>query len=145
GGTRSHEFQVIADTGEDLIVYNPASDYAANIELAAAPCLIAQREPAREALEKRATPAAPKCEIVAEQLGLSLTRTLKSIVLATDPIDASARILLLLIRSDHELNEVKVGKLAGFVDGFRFATETEILEAFGSPPGYLGPIGMRET
>ncbi|HUH41305.1 MAG TPA: proline--tRNA ligase [Castellaniella sp.] len=145
GGTRSHEFQVIADTGEDLIVFNPASDYAANIELAAAPCLIAQREPAREALELRATPAAPKCEIVAEQLGLPLTRTVKSIVLATDPVDAPARIWLLLIRGDHELNEIKVGKLPGFQDGFRFATETEILEAFGSPPGYLGPIGMRDT
>ncbi|MER1966950.1 proline--tRNA ligase [Castellaniella sp. GW247-6E4] len=143
GGSRSHEFQVIADTGEDLIVYNPASDYAANIELAAAPCLIPEREAAREALEKRATPQAPKCEIVAEQLGLPLARTVKSIVLATDPADGPARIWLLLIRGDHELNEIKTSKLPGFEAGYRFATEPEILDAFGSPPGYLGPIGLR--
>ncbi len=143
GGSRSHEFQVIADTGEDLIVYNPDSDYAANIELADAPCLIPERQAAREPLEKRATPEAPKCELVAEQLGLPLARTVKSIVLATDPAEGPARTWLLLIRGDHELNEVKVGKLPGFEDGYRFATEAEILEAFGSPPGYLGPIGMR--
>ncbi|WP_269499860.1 proline--tRNA ligase [Castellaniella sp. S9] len=144
GGSRSHEFQVIAETGEDLLVYNPDSDYAANIELAPAPCLIPEREAAREPLEKRATPQAPKCEIVAEQLGLPLTRTVKSIVLATDPAEGPARVWLLLIRGDHELNEVKVGKLPGLRDGYRFATEAEILEAFGSPPGYLGPIGLRD-
>ncbi len=143
GGSRSHEFQVIADTGEDLIVYNPDSDYAANIELAEAPCLIPAREPAREPLEKRATPEAPKCEIVAEQLGLPLARTVKAIVLATEPAEGPVRIWLLLIRGDHELNEVKTGKLPGFEGGYRFATESEILEAFGSPPGYLGPVGMR--
>src|SRR5690554_2454962 len=131
GGSRSHEFQVIADTGEDLIVYNPDSDYAANIELADAPCLIPERQAPQEPLEKRATPEAPKCELVAEQLGLPLARTVKSIVLATDPAEGPARIWLLLIRGDHELNEVKVGKLPGFEDGYRFATEAEILEAFG--------------
>ncbi|WP_323029152.1 proline--tRNA ligase [Castellaniella defragrans] len=142
GGTRSHEFQVIADTGEDLLVYNPDSDYAANIELAEAPCLLAEREPAREALEKRATPEAPKCEIVAEQLGLPLSRTVKSVVLATDPADGPVRLWLLLIRGDHETNEVKVGKLPGLGDGYRLATEAEIDSVFHCAPGYLGPVGV---
>ncbi|NYT79903.1 proline--tRNA ligase [Alcaligenaceae bacterium] len=142
GGSRSHEFQVIADTGEDLIVYNPASQYAANIELAEAPCLIAERAPAKEALTKIATPDAPKCELVAQQLGKPLAETVKSIVLATDDPagEKPARIWLLLLRGDHELNEVKAGKLAGFEDGYRFATEAEILESFGCVPGYLGPV-----
>ncbi len=142
GGTRSHEFQVIADTGEDLIVYNPDSDYAANIELAEAPCLLAEREPARESMEKRATPDAPKCEIVAEQLGLPLSRTVKSVVLATDPADGPSRLWLLLIRGDHETNEVKVGKLPGLGDGYRLATEAEIDAVFHCAPGYLGPVGL---
>lgn len=142
GGSRSHEFQVIADTGEDLIVYNPASPYAANLELAEAPCLIAERGPATESLAKTATPDAPKCEIVAEQLSRPLTDTVKSIVLATEVEGKpeETRIWLLLLRGDHELNEVKTGKLAGFENGYRFATEDEILETFGCIPGYLGPI-----
>src|SRR5690606_14982645 len=92
GGSRSHEFQVIADTGEDLIVYNPESDYAANIELAEAPCLIAERAAPREALKKVATPDAPKCELVAEQLGRPLSETVKSIVLATDPAEEGGEV-----------------------------------------------------
>lgn len=142
GGSRSHEFQVIADTGEDLIVYNPESQYAANIELAEAPCLLAQRGPATEALNKTATPDAPKCEIVAEQLNKPLSDTVKSIVLATETNDtpAQTKIWLLLLRGDHALNEVKTGKLPGFENGYRFATEEEILETFGCIPGYLGPI-----
>src|SRR3546814_4206315 len=79
GGSRSNEFQVIADTGEDLIVYNPDSQYAANIELAEAACLIPQREPATEDLFKAPTPSAPKCEIVAQQLNKPLSDTVKSI------------------------------------------------------------------
>ncbi len=142
GGTRSHEFQVIADTGEDLVVYNPDSDYAANIELADAPCLLAEREPARESMEKRATPEAPKCEIVAEQLGLPLSRTVKSVVLATDPADGPARLWLLLLRGDHETNEIKVGKLPGLNEGYRLATEAEIDSVFHCAPGYLGPVGL---
>jgi prolyl-tRNA synthetase len=144
GGSRSHEFQVIADTGEDLIVYNPDSHYAANIELAVAPCLVAQRGSAAEALVKAATPDAPKCEIVAQQLKRPLTDTVKSIVLATEPAEGQgpARIWLLLIRGDHELNEIKTGKLPGFKNGFRFATEDEIMQAFGCVPGYLGPVNL---
>jgi len=141
GGSRSHEFQVIADTGEDLIVYNPDSDAAANIELAAAPCLIPKRLPATETLVKTATPGASTCAQVAELLGRPLADTVKSIVLATDT-QAGARIWLLLLRGDHEMNEVKVGKLPG-LEGYRFATEAEIMDAFACVPGYLGPLNTR--
>lgn len=146
GGSRSHEFQVIADTGEDLIVYNPDSDYAANIELAEAPCLLSERAAGAEALEKTATPNAPKCELVAEQLGRPLTDTVKSIVLATEPAAAGspAQIWLLLLRGDHELNEIKAAKLPGFEQGYRMATEAEIVEHFGCVPGYLGPLNTRK-
>jgi prolyl-tRNA synthetase len=142
GGSRSHEFQVIADTGEDLIVYNPDSQYAANIELAEAPCLIATRGAPTEELVKTSTPDAPKCELVASQLGRPLSDTVKSIVLATETEGSpeATKIWLLLLRGDHDLNEIKAGKLAGFENGYRFATEDEIMAAFGCVPGYLGPV-----
>jgi prolyl-tRNA synthetase len=141
GGSRSHEFQVIAETGEDLIVYDPQSDYAANIELAEAPVLIAERAPATQALAKTPTPGAAKCEDVAQLLGLPLARTVKSVVLATEPKEGEIKIWLILLRGDHELNEVKASKVDGLKDGFRLASETEILAHFGCRPGYLGPIG----
>ena len=140
GGSQSHEFQVIADIGEDLIVYDPASEYAANIELAAAPCLIAERAPASEAMVLVQTPGATKCEIVAAQLGIDLTTTVKSIVLATEPETGRVQIWILLLRADHELNEIKAGKIEGLNKGFRFASEAEIGEHFGCKPGYLGPL-----
>ncbi|WP_332675657.1 proline--tRNA ligase [Aromatoleum sp.] len=149
GGDRSHEFQVIADTGEDAIVYCPDSDYAANIELAEALPLVAQRAEPRKALEKTPTPGAASCKNVAVVLGVPLETTVKSLVLATDNLDdagkpAGATVWLLLLRGDHELNEVKAGKVPGLAGGFRFATGGEILEHFGSEPGYLGPVGMKK-
>ena len=140
GGSQSHEFQVIADIGEDLIVYDPASDYAANIELAAAPCLLEQRAAPTVALKLEPTPGAAKCEAVAQLLDVPLTQTIKSIVLATDHKGQPSQVWLLLLRGDHELNEIKAGKIPGLNDGFRFATETEIVEHFGCKPGYLGPV-----
>ncbi|MEP6608713.1 MAG: proline--tRNA ligase [Burkholderiaceae bacterium] len=143
GGTASHEFQVIADTGEDAIAYCPTSEYAANVEMAEAVALIAQRQLPTEPLRKTPTPAKEKCEDVAELLGIPLTRTVKSIVLAVDGAQgAAAQIWLALIRGDHELNEVKASKVPGLNSGFRFATETEILQHFGCKPGYLGVIGI---
>lgn len=143
GGSQSHEFQVIADIGEDLIVYDPASDYAANIELAAAPCLIEQRAAPAVAMKLESTPDAAKCEAVAQMLGVPLTQTIKSIVLATDHKDQPSKVWLLLLRGDHELNEIKTGKIPGLNHGFRFATETEIVEHFGCKPGYLGPVNTK--
>jgi len=147
GGDRSHEFQVIADTGEDAIVYCPDSDYAANIELAEAVSLLARRADPAKALEKTPTPGKATCEDVAELLGVPLATTVKSLVLATDDVDekgqpAGVTVWRRLVRGDHALNEVKAGKLPGLKAGFRFATEAEILEHFGCKPGYLGPIGL---
>ncbi|MBA2412073.1 MAG: proline--tRNA ligase, partial [Burkholderiaceae bacterium] len=137
------EFQVIADTGEDAIAYCPTSDYAANVEMAEALPLIAQRAAAQEEFRKTPTPGKEKCEHVADLLGIPLARTVKSIVLAVEDENGDARIWLVLIRGDHELNEIKAGKVAGLSRGFRFATESEILQHFGCKPGYLGPIGTR--
>lgn len=149
GGSRSHEFQVIADTGEDLIAYAPECDYAANIELAEAFSVLSGREEAGETMEKRATPGKEKCELVAEYLGIDLLRCVKSVVLAADRTDENgdplpAKIVLVLLRADHELNEVKAGHLPELKEGFRFATDEEIVATFGSKPGYLGPVGVSE-
>ena len=142
GGTGSQEFHVIADTGEDAIAYCPSSDYAANIETAEALSLIAARAPGKETLTEVATPGKNKCEEVAELLKLPLDRTVKSIVLAVDG-EAGAQLFLLLVRGDHELNEVKASKVPGLTD-FRFASEAEIVEYFGTPPGYLGPVKTKK-
>jgi len=147
GGDRSHEFQVIADTGEDAIVYCPGSDYAANIELAEAVAPSGLRGSPTQPLHKTPTPGKSTCEDVAALLGLPLQRTVKSLVLATDERSPAGDLLrttvwLLLVRGDHQLNEVKVGKVAGLNQGFRFATVGEIESHFGCKPGYLGPIEM---
>ena len=149
GGDLSHEFQVIADTGEDAIVYCPTSDYAANIELAEGVVPAAPRAAPMQAMVNTATPGKSTCAAVAELLSLPLQQTVKSLVLATDELDeagdiASSTVWLLLVRGDHELNEVKAGKLAGFKSGWRFATVAEIDEHFGCKPGYLGPIGLKK-
>jgi prolyl-tRNA synthetase len=149
GGDASQEFQVIADTGEDAIVYCPTSDYAANIELAEAVPLLAERGAARQALVKTPTPGKATCEDVAALLTIPLTSTVKSLVLATDEHDkagaiAKTTLWLLLLRGDHGLNEVKAGKVPGLKGGFRFATVAEIEDHFGCKPGYLGPIGTRK-
>jgi prolyl-tRNA synthetase len=147
GGSRSHEFQVIAETGEDALVYSTESDFAANLELAEALSLLPSRAAPSQAMQQVATPGLARCEQVADLLGLGLDQTVKSIVLAVEPEDpkepaAKAKLFLLLIRGDHELNEVKVGKLAGLNKGFRFASTNEILQGFGCEPGYLGPVGI---
>ena len=150
GGDRSHEFQVIAETGEDAIVYCPDSDYAANIELAEALPVLKARATASHAMAKAATPGKSTCEAVAEFLGVPLQNTVKSLVLATDETDASGEptqttVWLLLVRGDHSLNEIKAGKLAGLKEGFRFASAAEIDAHFGCKAGYLGPIGVRRA
>jgi prolyl-tRNA synthetase len=142
GGTGSHEFHVIADTGEDALVYCPDSEYAANMEAAEAVAPAGPRAAASQPLTKTPTPGKAKCEDVADLLKLPLAQTVKSIVLAVDTETAgktSTQIWLLLLRGDHELNEIKAGKVAGLKD-FRFATEDEIVDYFGTKPGYLGPI-----
>jgi len=149
GGDLSEEFQVIAATGEDAIVYCPTSDYAANMEKAEALAPQGARPAATQALTKTPTPGKSTCADVAELLGLSLTKTIKSLVLATDELNnegvvVKSQVWLLLVRGDHDMNEVKVGKLPGFEKGFRFATIAEIEDHFGCKPGYLGPIGLQK-
>lgn len=141
GGTGSHEFHVIAGTGEDALVYCPDSDYAANMEAAEAVASGA-RGAATQALSKTATPGKTKCEAVAELLGLPLANTVKTIALTTEA-EGKKTFWVLLLRGDHELNEIKVSKVAGLKD-FRFSTEAEILDVFGTVPGYLGPINTRQ-
>ncbi|WP_248320530.1 proline--tRNA ligase [Caballeronia sp. Sq4a] len=143
GGSGSHEFHVIAETGEDDIAYCPDSDFAANVEAADALPLIAERAAPAEEMKKTPTPGAAKCEAVAQLLDIPLERTIKSIILATDNEGAEPTIWLLMLRGDHSLNDIKVSKLPG-LKGYRFATEAEIVEWFGTPPGYLGPIGTKK-
>lgn len=149
GGDSSHEFQVIADTGEDLIAYCPESEYAANIELCPAQSLIETRQAAKEEMQKVPTPGREKCEDVVELLGKELTTSMKSVILAADRVNEKgeplpAQIVMIMLRADHELNEVKAGKLPELKEGFRFATDAEIVAAFGCKPGYLGPVGIKE-
>ncbi|MBU1358304.1 MAG: proline--tRNA ligase [Gammaproteobacteria bacterium] len=148
GGDVSQEFQVIAATGEDAIVYCPDSSYAANIEKAEALAPAGPRAPAAKPLAKTPTPGKSTCEDVAELLGVPLATTVKSLVLATEPVDGqgksqAVRIWLLLLRGDHDMNEVKVGKVPGLDAGFRFATVDEIQAHFGCKPGYLGPLNLQ--
>ena len=148
GGSRSHEFQVIAETGEDAIVYCPSSDFAANMELAEAVALLSERALPNEPMQQVVTPGKSTCAEVAALIGVPLNRTVKSIVLATDrknERDAAAvtQLWLLLLRGDHDLNEVKVGKIEGLNQGFRFANVDEIDHHFGCKPGYLGPVNLK--
>jgi prolyl-tRNA synthetase len=149
GGDVSQEFQVIAATGEDAIVYCPDSDYAANLEKAEALAPAGPRGAATQALAKTPTPGKSTCEDVAVLLGVPLATTVKSLVLATDIVEAAGdirgtRIWLLLVRGDHDMNEIKVSKVPGLDKGFRFATNAEIENHFGCKPGYLGPLMLKQ-
>jgi prolyl-tRNA synthetase len=149
GGDLSEEFQVIAATGEDAIVYCPTSSYAANIEKAEALAPSQPRGVASKALTQTATPGKSTCEDVAALLNMPLSTTVKSLVLATDTLNEQGEIVksqvwLLLLRGDHDMNEVKVSKLPGMEGGFRFATLAEIDDHFGCKPGYLGPLNLKK-
>jgi prolyl-tRNA synthetase len=142
GGSGSQEFHVLADSGEDLLAYCPASDYAANVELAEALAPSTPRAAAGAERVKVATPEKKRCEDVAEFLGISLTQTVKAIAIvraAAGEDEGDAGFALILLRGDHELNEVKAQKIVG---EFRFARDDEIIAALGCEPGYLGPVGI---
>jgi prolyl-tRNA synthetase len=149
GGDLSEEFQVIAATGEDAIVYCPNSDYAANMEKAEALAPPTPRAAATQALRKTATPGKSTCPDVAALLNAPLHSTVKSLVLATDELNdydevVKTKIWLLLLRGDHDMNEVKLARVPGLDAGFRFATGEEIEDHFGCKPGYLGPVGLKK-
>jgi prolyl-tRNA synthetase len=141
GGTGSHEFHVLADSGEDAIAFCAQSDYAANVELAEAVSPGA-RKAGGERMQEVATPNRKTCEEVAELLKIPLQTTVKSIVLAVEGTET--KLYLLLVRGDHQLNEIKVNKLAELAK-FRFASEAEIERAFGSRAGYIGPVGLKDV
>jgi len=135
GGEGSHEFHVLADSGEDALAYCEHSDFAANVELAEALAPTQARAAAEESMREVETPKQTACEDVAALLGIPLQRTVKAIALMTD-----SQFYLLLLRGDHTLNEVKAGKIEGLA-GFRFATEEEIRAHLNCPPGFIGPVG----
>jgi prolyl-tRNA synthetase len=141
GGSGSQEFHVIADTGEDAIVYCPNSDYAANLEAAESLSLVTKRDAPKEVMKKVSTPEQKRCEDVARFLKISLTQTIKSLVLAVDQEHGPATFFMLLLRGDHELNEIKASKVPGLT-AFRFASDEEVKTACHSPVGYLGPVGL---
>ena len=140
GGSASHEFHVLADSGEDAIAFSTGSDYAANVEMAEALAPSAPRAAATESMRKIDTPTQKTCEDVAALMGIALTRTVKSVAIMT----ADRAFVLALVRGDHVVNEIKLAKLAGLAD-YRLATETEILEYLGSEPGFLGPVAPRKA
>ena len=135
GGTGSHEFHVLADSGEDAVAYCPDSDYAANVELAQALPPVAPRPAPAASIRKVPTPGATRCEDVAALLGASLAQTVKAIAVMHED-----EFVLLLLRGDHSLNEIKTQKLPG-MDPFRFATDAEVEHHLGCMPGYIGPVG----
>jgi prolyl-tRNA synthetase len=140
GGDGSHEFHVLADSGEDGLAYCETSDYAANVELAEAIPVNNKRADATESMREVDTPKQTSCEDVAKLLQISVERTVKAIALIVSEQDKS-KFYLALLRGDHNLNEVKLGKLAGMAD-FRFATEEEIRANLNCPPGFIGPVGV---
>jgi len=136
GGSGSHEFHVLADSGEDAIAFCPDSDYAANIELASSPTLPLSRSIPDDSMQKIATPGKRTCVEVAEYLKIPLNKTLKTLAVKTND-----RIFLLLLRGDHQLNELKVRKIP-FLSEFQLANEEDILDETGTVPGYIGPVGL---
>ena len=138
GGSASHEFHVLADSGEDAIAFSDGSDYAANVELAEAVAAGERPQPA-QSMQPVETPTQKTCEAVAELLGIDLRETVKSVALIGQDADGNDQFVLALVRGDHQVNEIKLAKLPGLGD-YRMASESEIAEHLGSEPGFLGPV-----
>ncbi|MBU3643735.1 MAG: proline--tRNA ligase [Candidatus Methylopumilus sp.] len=137
GGDGSHEFHVLADSGEDGLAYCPDSDFAANVELAEALAPKAPRAEPKQTMQLVETPKQTTCEEVASLLNIPLSQTVKSLAVMVD-----GQFYLCLLRGDHQLNEVKLGKLDGMAK-FRFATVEEIRAHLNDcPPGFIGPVGV---
>ena len=137
GGDGSQEFHVLADSGEDALAYCESSDYAANVELAEALPQTNTRAAPRALLTEVETPKQTQCEDVAKLLGIGIEQTVKAIALV-----AGEKFYLVLLRGDHNLNEVKAAKVLG---DFRFATEEEIRANLNCPPGFIGPVNVGEN
>jgi prolyl-tRNA synthetase len=143
GGSASHEFHVLADSGEDALAYSDGSDYAANVELAEA-VSPGPRPGAAETMRAVETPTQKTCEDVAALMGLALQRTVKSVALMGVDATAAPQFVLALVRGDHMVNEIKLAKLPGLAD-YRLATEAEIREFLGGEPGFLGPLNPAKS
>ena len=143
GGSASHEFHVLAESGEDALAWSDGSDYAANVELAEA-VSPGQRPAPAEALRDIDTPTQKTCEDVAALMGVPLQRTAKSIALIGADADGNDQFVLALVRGDHMVNEIKLAKLPGLAE-YRLATEAEILDVLGSEPGFLGPLNASKS
>ena len=140
GGTGSHEFQVLAESGEDVIAYSDASDYAANVELAQTLPLSGSRAAAQKNLEKVHTPEVKTIAQLVDFLQIPVETTLKSIVVEGEN---EGEPVLLLLRGDHEFNDIKAEKLAGVKSPLTMAQPEHILAAFGANGGSLGPVGFK--
>ena len=140
GGTGSHEFQVLAESGEDVIAYSSESDFAANIELAPTLRQSGERAPAQEKLAKVHTPGVKTIPALVEFLQIPIERTLKSIVVEGEE---EGELVLLLLRGDHEFNDIKAEKLPGVKSPLAMAAPEAIKEKFGANGGSLGPVGFK--
>jgi prolyl-tRNA synthetase len=143
GGSGSHEFHVLADSGEDAIAFCPDSDYAANVEMAEALAPSTPRPAPSQEMAKVSTPGQHSIEAVTAYLNLSADRVVKTLVLRGETTDTNPTgLVALLVRGDHQLNEVKAGKVPGVGVGFEFAGEAEIRAALGCGTGSIGPVGL---
>lgn len=142
GGSASHEIHVLAESGEDAIVFSDQSDYAANIEKAEALAPAYERAVPSEDMRLVDTPAAKTIADLVEQFNLPIEKTVKTLIVAADE-EAEADFVALIVRGDHELNEIKAEKLPEVATPLRFATEEEIKPIMGAGPGSLGPVGIK--
>ncbi len=141
GGDGSHEFHVLADSGEDGLAYCETSGYAANVELAEALPSSNIRANASVPMQEVDTPKQTTCADVAKLLNISIEQTVKAIALIANSNEGEGQFYLALLRGDHNLNEVKLAKLSGLSE-FRMATEEEIRANLLCPPGFIGPVGV---
>ncbi|HAB72876.1 MAG TPA: proline--tRNA ligase, partial [Pantoea sp.] len=141
GGSASHEFQVLAQSGEDDVIFSTDSDYAANIEMAEAVAPAGDRPQPTQALAQIDTPNAKTIAELVEQFQLPIEKTVKTLMVKASE-ESGHTLVALLVRGDHELNEIKAEKLDIVASPLTFATEEEIRAAVGAGPGSLGPVGL---
>ncbi|MBR7888030.1 proline--tRNA ligase [Marinomonas sp. A79] len=144
GGAFSHEFHVLADSGEDDIAFSNSSDFAANIELAEAVCLKEKADEPTQELSEVFTPDCKTIQKVADFLSLDVTSTVKTMLVKAIDEQGEPTIAALVLRGDHNINEIKVEKIAGLVVPFEFADEADIIAKIGCAPGSIGPKGLED-
>lgn len=142
GGSMSHEFHVLASSGEDDIAFSSESDYAANVELAEAVAPAAERSAATEEMVKTATPDTKTIQHLVEQFNVPVEKTLKTLIVHGVSETDQPNLVALVLRGDHNLNEIKAAKIEGLLSPLEFANDDEIREATGVSPGSIGPVGL---